>query len=246
MEPGSKKKEKVIWFARAKVLAEAESLATQLAHFDYVCQWATPQSSFSPEWLASQVSDASLALVVDEDAAWVAVVGKALRALKPPSNGLPLLWCTADPSPAQLETVIEAGVDDIIRPQVPIAELLTRLRIRKGESFRKETLQKQLSEEAVRVATSETTVKQREEFLSVCAHDLRSPLGLIQSSLSMVLNANKIGNLSPMQEELLTRAKRQAGHAINLVNDLLDVMAYEQGLKARYLVLHRQEVVAEC
>ncbi len=85
-------------------------------------------------------------------------------------------------------------------------------------------------------------IKQREEFLSVCAHDLRSPLGLIQTSLQMVLKA---GKLQPMQEELLTRAKRQSVQAIQLIKDLLDVMSLEQGLKPSYELLGLDTLLKE-
>ncbi len=84
-------------------------------------------------------------------------------------------------------------------------------------------------------AKSETILKQREEFLGVCAHDLRSPIGLIKVSLKMALC--EAHPLSELQTELLTRAERQSVHALALVDDLLDVMAFEQGLRPQYTLV---------
>jgi len=86
------------------------------------------------------------------------------------------------------------------------------------------------------LSKADTSLKQREEFLSVCAHDLRSPLALIQSSLSLILNSKPL-QLQESQKDLLRRAKRQSEQAINLVKDLLDVMAFELGMKPHYELL---------
>lgn len=96
---------------------------------------------------------------------------------------------------------------------------------------------------SVQLAKAETALKQREEFLAVCVHDLRSPLGIIQAGLSMVLSDSP--NLSPIHVELLTRAKRQVGHATTLVNDLLDLTAYDQGLKPQYQFINLHELLSE-
>lgn len=91
---------------------------------------------------------------------------------------------------------------------------------------------------------TELAIKQREEFLSVCAHDLRSPLGLIQSSLGMLLKQYQ-GKLDTFQTEIVTRAQRQATQSLSLVHDLLDVMALEQGLRPQYQVVHLHQLLSE-
>lgn len=139
--------------------------------------------------------------------------------------------------------LFDAGADDFIdRSDDPKATSL-RLRFRYRQAEERRVAQLRSQEQASSMAKTETAVKQREEFLSVCAHDLRSPLGLIQTGLSMVLNSPP--NLSTMQTELVTRARRQAGQAIKLVNDLLDVMALEQGLKPQYQLLGLDRVLKE-
>lgn len=95
-----------------------------------------------------------------------------------------------------------------------------------------------------RESTQQIAMNQREEFLGVCAHDLRSPLGLIQSSANLILN-NHGASLSPLVLELLGRMKGQAGIAIRLVNDLLDLTSYEQGLKPEYELLSLDNFLRE-
>jgi signal transduction histidine kinase len=96
------------------------------------------------------------------------------------------------------------------------------------------------------LAKLDIALKQREEFLGVCAHDLRSPLALIQTCLSMVLREEaSVKHLDSVYRELLTRAHRQSGHALTLVRDLLDVMALEQGLKPHYQIISLHGLMQE-
>ncbi|NBX67377.1 MAG: hypothetical protein EBR01_00270 [Proteobacteria bacterium] len=132
-----------------------------------------------------------------------------------------------------LDAVIALGFDELVLTQDEPATISERLKLRLHQIQIQLKNEKFIQEETSKNAKTETILSQREEFLSVCAHDLRSPLGLIQSSLSLVLNSSD-GNLSDIQKELIHRAKRQAGDAINLVTDLLDVMSFEQGLKPQY------------
>jgi len=132
-----------------------------------------------------------------------------------------------------LDALIALGFDDWVLMQESAVSIAERLKLRFHQIQIQIKNEKLIQEEASKNAKTETILSQREEFLSVCAHDLRSPLGLIQSSLSLVLNSGD-GKLSDIQKELVHRAKRQAGDAINLVTDLLDVMSFEQGLKPQY------------
>lgn len=128
-----------------------------------------------------------------------------------------------------------SGIDDFFsageRPEANAARMAMRLQ----EFASRSDADKAFKEQLQQVAKADVTLKQREEFLSVCAHDLRSPLGMIQSSLKLLLGSPDPKHpLSPLQRELLERCHRQGAHAVTLVNDLLDVMSYEQGLKPRY------------
>jgi len=128
-----------------------------------------------------------------------------------------------------------SGVDELIHIEDPAEKVKLRLNLRAELNHQRSDIKRQVRELQMKEARAETVLLQREEFLSVCAHDLRSPLGLIHSSLALLLSQND--NLNPNQTELVERAKRQASHGIRLVNDLLDVMSYEQGLKPHYQLI---------
>jgi signal transduction histidine kinase len=169
----------------------------------------------------------------------------ALKAESPPRAQVPVVLAGGLDLGA-LSAFQSSGADDLfLYGEAPDAFVL-RLTMRTRAAKEKDDLRLQLRELMVKTARTETVVKQREEFLGVAAHDLRSPLGLIQASLGMVIDqAGKEKTLNPVHLELLTRAKRQSVSAINLVNDLLDVMAFEQGLKPDYRVVNLHEVLEQ-
>jgi two-component system, sensor histidine kinase and response regulator len=154
-----------------------------------------------------------------------------------------IAWVCESLQSEQLKLILDSPVDEIVSASEPAKELSARLEIRLRQVEETLKLQQFMKDRATHEAKQETTIKQREEFLSVCAHDLRSPLGLIQSSLGMILNSKP--TLSELHVELLSRAKRQAGQAITLVNDLLDVMSFEQGLKPAYSLFKLDELLKE-
>ena len=145
----------------------------------------------------------------------------------------PVCLVSHDTQKNNLETSVTLGFDEFILTTESVEGLIERLKLRQYQIHQQLKVEKLILEQSSNNAKTETILSQREEFLSVCAHDLRSPLGLIQSSLSLVLNSSD-GNLTEIQKELIHRARRQSGDAINLVNDLLDVMSFEQGLKPQY------------
>lgn len=146
---------------------------------------------------------------------------------------LPICFVSDAPPKESIDSLIALGFDEMIETTQSVSGVIARLKIRVHQNQNLFKIEKLVQEQTASNAKTETILNQREEFLSVCAHDLRSPLGLIQSSLSLVLNSSH-DNLTELQKELIHRARRQSGDAINLVNDLLDVMSFEQGLKPQY------------
>lgn len=70
--------------------------------------------------------------------------------------------------------------------------------------------------------------KAKDEFLSIAAHQLRTPLGTMRWHLERLLDG-KLGNVScTIHEALLTLSKRNM-QIIGLVNTLLDVSRIDQG-----------------
>ena len=73
--------------------------------------------------------------------------------------------------------------------------------------------------------------KMKTEFVSISAHQLRTPLSAIKWTLKMFLDGD-LGKLTKEQREFLEKTYKSNERMINLINDLLDVTRIEEG---RYL-----------
>lgn len=238
--PVNRPANRIIWLSQKPLPPKVEALREAFAKEAFLCEsLSIPADGVSPQWLLEKLKESPFALIIVEDelkrvTEWVHTLRGITALTQPPVIWLPKSGLTKE-SALHLK---EAVLDDVFSIDENPYVLLARLQFRRRDVEQKATFE-------TRVAKSDTTLKQREEFLSVCAHDLRSPLGLIQSSMGILLNAEGSAALSPFHRELLTRAKRQAGIAITLVNDLLDVMSYEQGLKPQYHLIKIHDLLDE-
>jgi len=73
--------------------------------------------------------------------------------------------------------------------------------------------------------------RMKSEFVSISAHQLRTPLSAIKWTLKMFLDGD-LGELTEEQMEFLKRVYQSNERLINLINDLLNVTRIEEG---RYL-----------
>jgi len=69
------------------------------------------------------------------------------------------------------------------------------------------------------------------EFVSLAAHQLRTPLSAIKWTLKMLLDGD-LGKITEEQREFIEKSYKSNERMINLINDLLDVTRIEEG---RYL-----------
>lgn len=70
--------------------------------------------------------------------------------------------------------------------------------------------------------------KMKSEFVSIAAHQLRTPLSAIKWTLRLVLDQD-FGSISSQQAEILQKGYQSNERMINLVNDLLNVARIEEG-----------------
>jgi len=68
----------------------------------------------------------------------------------------------------------------------------------------------------------------KSQFVSVAAHQLRTPLSIIKWSLCMLLDG-EVGLLTKEQAEMLNKAQQTNERMIHLINDLLNVARIEEG-----------------
>ncbi|PIP17253.1 MAG: hypothetical protein COX44_00855 [Candidatus Portnoybacteria bacterium CG23_combo_of_CG06-09_8_20_14_all_37_13] len=70
--------------------------------------------------------------------------------------------------------------------------------------------------------------KAKSEFVSIAAHQLRTPLTAVKWTLNMIM-AGDMGKISKEQQEFLQKGYKTNERMIRLVNDLLNVARIEEG-----------------
>ena len=70
--------------------------------------------------------------------------------------------------------------------------------------------------------------KMKTEFVSIAAHQLRTPISAIKWTLRMILDGD-LGPINDEQREFLDKTYKSNERMINLINDLLNVTRIEEG-----------------
>lgn len=75
------------------------------------------------------------------------------------------------------------------------------------------------------ITREKTIEKLKTEFVSVSAHQLRTPLASLRWTLEMLSK----GNLNPPYKEMIEKGKTSTERMLRLVNELLDIVRIEEG-----------------
>jgi len=103
----------------------------------------------------------------------------------------------------------------------------------------------------LRDITREKTVERlKTEFVSISAHQLRTPLSGIKWTLKMLLDGD-LGKISEEQKEFLEKTYKNNERMIRLINDLLNVTRIEEGrflydIKNQNIVEMVEEIIVSC
>lgn len=133
---------------------------------------------------------------------------------------------TQTPYLFSFKNIFSEGLKEIFRTELLIRESLI-LEITAAPMFKGQERTGFLV--VIHDVTREKNVeKMKSEFVSVSAHQLRTPLSAIKWTLRAILDGD-MGTLSPEQVDLLDKTYISNERMISLVNDLLDVSRIEEG-----------------
>lgn len=133
---------------------------------------------------------------------------------------LPVLLVTSRPDAKMITRHLWRSVDELIITPIEKPELRARIHI----LLRARALSVALME---RAGAAEQSARMRDEVMAMVSHDLRNPLNLVLSHVSMLLETATA--LEPTQREQLGSIHRAVGQMSRLTEDLLDVSGLESG-----------------
>lgn len=74
----------------------------------------------------------------------------------------------------------------------------------------------------------EQTIKERDRYVGMAAHDLRNPLGAVSGIASLLLEG-EFGELNDEQSEYLQMMKNSAEHMLEIVGQMLEISKHQTG-----------------
>jgi len=143
--------------------------------------------------------------------------------------GRPVLELSTFPTIEPLVRLVGGEIKGVFRKELPITEKLT-LEVSTVPMMRKE--EKLGTLVILHDVTREKMIgKMKTEFVSLTAHQLRTPLSAIKWTLRMMLDGD-LGPITEEQRDYIEKTYQSNERMITLINDLLNVTRIEEG---RYL-----------
>ncbi len=141
-----------------------------------------------------------------------------------------------------LVEIMERSLANISRKELPLRENLilevSTLEVRSGaEKIGTLVITHDISRE-------KTVERMKTEFVSIAAHQLRTPISAIKWTLRMILDGD-LGPVTDEQKDFLAKTYQSNERMINLINDLLNVTRIEEGRHLYNLVwLNLEDIIA--
>ncbi len=160
---------------------------------------ANPEQSLTAEFMKSAVRQ------------W-----KTARMVPHPTEGIPRAYIVTDVSMSESDAVLSGNIRSAYISLVLIILLIIVLLGRQARIVDYATLYKRLEE----------VDKMKDDFVSMAAHELRSPLTTIRGYADLL---KTVQHLSPKGEELLGHIDNSALDLNTLITDILDVSRLQEG-----------------
>lgn len=151
------------------------------------------------------------------------------------TRSIPLIFVTAAGADAQrvFQGYEKGAVDFLQKPLTPQI-VISKVRVFLELYNQKEQLKQKLKKIEETESYLQAALKSRDEFLSICSHELKTPLTSLKMQIQIVnrLREKKGDEIafSPLNmEKFLTNADRSVERIIHLVNDMLDISRVATG-----------------
>ncbi len=138
----------------------------------------------------------------------------------PATQEIPVIFLTASSETGHLVEAFESGAVDYVTKPFNAMELLARVKTHLELKQNREALQRYANQ--LREMNNE-----KNELMSIAAHDLRNPLNNLMSCIEMIRPESSPAD--ERQESLFEIMTNSVDHMLQLVNNLLDVNAIESG-----------------
>jgi len=166
-----------------------------------------------------------------------------LRRVRARGNDVPVVVLTADAAHDVDIAAGEAGADDYL-DKLHVSPPILERAIRYARNHRRSVRELRAQNRQL-----ERLDREKNVWLGMVAHDLRNPIGIVQSYAEML--ASHLSELEPQETlEILGTMQRSCAHMTALIDDLLDVSMIASGTLSLHktptdLVLVARSVVAQ-
>jgi signal transduction histidine kinase len=151
------------------------------------------------------------------------------------TRGIPLIFVTAATTDAhRVFQGYERGAVDFLQKPLAPQIVLSKVRIFIELFNQKVLLQQKLRKIEETEAGLQKALKARDDFFSICSHELKTPLTTLKMQIQLVNHlrerkGDEVAFGTANMEKFLSHADRSVERIIHLVNDMLDISRMQTG-----------------